>query len=115
MPAHCRARLQWFLVRSGWNHADWGHIVFSDKFRFQHCPDDNQKRDWRRLGQRAHSSFTIAGHTGSQPGTMKHPGLIFQLDNARPHTAHVAMNCLTACQKFTWPDRSPHLSPIEHV
>ncbi|GFV97076.1 hypothetical protein TNCV_3526621 [Trichonephila clavipes] len=24
-PAHCRARLQWYSNRSGWNHADLGH------------------------------------------------------------------------------------------
>ncbi|GFU63346.1 HTH_Tnp_Tc3_2 domain-containing protein [Trichonephila clavipes] len=40
-PAHCRARLQWCLARPGWNQADWGRIVFSDKSRFQLCPDDH--------------------------------------------------------------------------
>ncbi|GFX68958.1 hypothetical protein TNCV_683171 [Trichonephila clavipes] len=42
-PAHCRARLQWCLARSDWNHADFGRIVFSEESRFQLCPDDNQK------------------------------------------------------------------------
>ncbi|GFV34751.1 HTH_Tnp_Tc3_2 domain-containing protein [Trichonephila clavipes] len=35
MPVHCEAKLQWYLDRSGWNHAEWGHIVFSNKSRFQ--------------------------------------------------------------------------------
>ncbi|GFS62620.1 hypothetical protein TNCV_3736901 [Trichonephila clavipes] len=52
MPAHWVARLQWFLARSGWNHADWGRIVSSDESRFQPCPDDNQRRVWRHPGQR---------------------------------------------------------------
>ncbi|GFS94717.1 uncharacterized protein TNCV_4456261 [Trichonephila clavipes] len=33
-------------------------------------------------------------------------GLIFQQDNARPHTVRVAMNCLTACQTLPWPART---------
>ncbi|GFY11726.1 transposable element Tc1 transposase [Trichonephila clavipes] len=32
------------------------------------------------------------------PFLLQYPGLIFQQDNARPHTARVAMNCLTTCQ-----------------
>lgn len=153
-PAHRRARLQWCLARSGWNHADWGRIVFSDESRFQLCPDDHRRRVWRRPGQRADPAFTIARHTGPQQGVMvwgaisldsrtplvvirgtlnaqryvddilrpvllpfllQYPGLIFQQDNARPHTARVAMNCLEACQTLPWPARSPDLSPIEHV
>ena len=51
-PAHCRARLQWCMARSGWNDADWGRIVFSDESRFQLCPDDHRRRVWRRTGQR---------------------------------------------------------------
>ncbi|GFW49492.1 hypothetical protein TNCV_2842731 [Trichonephila clavipes] len=34
MPTHCRARLQWCLTRSVWNHADWARIVFSDASHF---------------------------------------------------------------------------------
>ncbi|GFV33849.1 hypothetical protein TNCV_1820361 [Trichonephila clavipes] len=37
----------------------------------------------------------------------------FQRENARPHTARVAMNCFTAYQKFPLPTSSPDLSPIE--
>ncbi|GFU77499.1 HTH_Tnp_Tc3_2 domain-containing protein [Trichonephila clavipes] len=65
-PTHCRARLQWCLARSGWNHADSGRIVFSDEFCFQLCPDDHRRRVWRRPGQRADPAFTIACHTGPQ-------------------------------------------------
>ncbi|GFX04110.1 transposable element Tc1 transposase [Trichonephila clavipes] len=40
---------------------------------------------------------------------------IFQQDNARPHTARAAMNCLRACQTLPWLARSLDLSSIEHV
>ncbi|GFY05561.1 hypothetical protein TNCV_4370701 [Trichonephila clavipes] len=33
----------------------------------------------------------------------------------RPHTARVAMNCLTTCQTLPWTARPPDLSPIVHV
>ncbi|GFW68594.1 transposable element Tc1 transposase [Trichonephila clavipes] len=69
-PAHCVARLQWCLARSGWNHAKWGRIVFSDKSRFQLCPDDHRRRVWRPPEQRADPAFTIIRHTGPQPAVM---------------------------------------------
>ncbi|GFX36463.1 transposable element Tc1 transposase [Trichonephila clavipes] len=92
--------------------------VFSDESRFQLCPDDHRRRVWRRPGQRADPAFTIAHHTGSQPGvlvwgaisfdsrTPLYPGLIFQQDNARPQTARVSMNCLAAYRTLPWPARS---------
>ncbi|GFV60949.1 uncharacterized protein TNCV_925631 [Trichonephila clavipes] len=40
------------------------------------------------------------------PFLLQYPGLIFQQDNARPHTACVAMNCLTACQTLPLSTRS---------
>ncbi|GFX22481.1 HTH_Tnp_Tc3_2 domain-containing protein [Trichonephila clavipes] len=67
-PAHCRARLQWCLTLSSWNHADWGRIVFSDESRFQLCPDDLRRCAWRHQVQRDDPAFTTAHHTGSQPG-----------------------------------------------
>ncbi|GFX70421.1 transposable element Tc1 transposase [Trichonephila clavipes] len=70
MPIHCQARLQWCLARSGWNQADWGHIVFSDESCFQLCPDDHRRRVWRRPGQCADPAFTIACHTGPQLGVI---------------------------------------------
>ncbi|GFX91079.1 transposable element Tc1 transposase [Trichonephila clavipes] len=105
--AYSQARLQWILARSYWNHADWRCIVFSDESRFQLCPDEHRRRVWRRPRQCADSAFTIAHHTGSQPVVMQ--------DKARPHTARVAMNCLTACQTLPRPARSPDLSPIKRV
>ncbi|GFW50309.1 transposable element Tc1 transposase [Trichonephila clavipes] len=39
----------------------------------------------------------------------------FPQDNARPHTARVTINCLTACETLPWPARLPDLSPIKHV
>ncbi|GFV49326.1 uncharacterized protein TNCV_3630121 [Trichonephila clavipes] len=52
------------------NHTDYGRIVFSGESRFQLCPGDHRRRVWRRPGQRADPAFTIARHTGSQPGVM---------------------------------------------
>ncbi|GFX31791.1 uncharacterized protein TNCV_171241 [Trichonephila clavipes] len=62
--AHCRARLQWCLAGSGWNHAEWGRIVFSDESRFQLCPDDSQRRVQTHQGQRTYPAFTISLYTG---------------------------------------------------
>ncbi|GFY17730.1 transposable element Tcb2 transposase [Trichonephila clavipes] len=43
------------------------------------------------------------------------PRAIFQLDNARPHTAGVSENSLRTFTVFPRPARSPDLSPIEHI
>ncbi|GFV76497.1 transposable element Tcb2 transposase [Trichonephila clavipes] len=43
------------------------------------------------------------------------PGAIFQQVNARPHTARVAQDILRHFQAYPWPNRSPDLSPVEHV
>ncbi|GFW68055.1 transposable element Tcb2 transposase [Trichonephila clavipes] len=43
------------------------------------------------------------------------PGTIFQQDNSRSHTARVAHDFLRHFQTLPWPDRSPDLSPVEHV
>ncbi|GFV20413.1 transposable element Tcb1 transposase [Trichonephila clavipes] len=43
------------------------------------------------------------------------PGVSFQQDNARPHTARVAPHFLRHFQTLPWPARSPGLSPVEHV
>lgn len=49
------------------------------------------------------------------PFMARHPGASFQQDNARPHTAHISLDCLRAVDTLPWPARSPDLSPIEHV
>ncbi|GFY08414.1 transposable element Tc1 transposase [Trichonephila clavipes] len=46
---------------------------------------------------------------------LQYLGLVFQQDNARPHTARVIMNFLTASQTLSWPARSPDLFPVVHV
>ncbi|GFW36510.1 HTH_Tnp_Tc3_2 domain-containing protein [Trichonephila clavipes] len=94
-PAHCRARLQWCLARSGWNHADWGRFVFIDE-----SPSNCVQT-------------IIEDESGDSQGCYLDP--VFQQDNARPSTARVTMNCLTACQTLPWPARSSDFSPIEHV
>ncbi|GFT85957.1 transposable element Tcb2 transposase [Trichonephila clavipes] len=43
------------------------------------------------------------------------PGVIFQQENARPHTARVTQDFLRHFQTLPWPARSPDLSPVEHV
>ncbi|GFT05319.1 DDE_3 domain-containing protein [Trichonephila clavipes] len=43
------------------------------------------------------------------------PGVIFQHDNARPHTARVAQDFLHHFQIIPWPVCSPDSSPVEHV
>lgn len=45
----------------------------------------------------------------------KHPRLILQQYNARPHTARLSMDYLLACDTVPWASRSPHFSPIDHI
>lgn len=44
-------------------------------------------------------------------------GLVFQHDNARPHTARLTQDFLRRnnVQVLPWPSRSPDMSPIEHL
>ena len=48
------------------------------------------------------------------PFLLQYLGFIFQQDNRRPHTVHVAISCLTDCQTVFYTARSLDLSPIEH-
>ena len=45
------------------------------------------------------------------------PGLTFQHDNARPHTALVTSNFLAQnnVNVLPWPALSPEMNPIEHI
>ncbi|GFU24511.1 DDE_3 domain-containing protein [Trichonephila clavipes] len=43
------------------------------------------------------------------------PGVIFEQDNARLHTARVSQDFLRLFQTLPWLARSPVLSPVEHV
>ncbi|GFW29598.1 transposable element Tcb2 transposase [Trichonephila clavipes] len=43
------------------------------------------------------------------------PGVIFQQDNARPHTKRVSHYCHHTVNTLSWLSRSPDLSPIEHM
>ncbi|GFV95664.1 hypothetical protein TNCV_2009811 [Trichonephila clavipes] len=52
--------------------------VFSDKSRFDLCPDDHQRRVWRRSGQRADPAFTIARRTGPQPAVVISGAISFE-------------------------------------
>ncbi|GFV03647.1 transposable element Tc1 transposase [Trichonephila clavipes] len=90
-PEHRQLRLQWCQIRSKWNVTDWQKVVFRDESRLVLGTDDNRLRVWR------------------------HPGAIFQQDNARPHTSRVAQDFLRHFQTLPWPARSPDLSPVEHV
>ncbi|GFW89436.1 HTH_Tnp_Tc3_2 domain-containing protein [Trichonephila clavipes] len=86
-PTHCRAILQWCLARSGWNHADWGRIVFNDASHFQLCHENHRRRLWRHLGQRAYSAFTIARDVDPQPGVMVWGAISF--DSHTPLAVHL--------------------------
>ncbi|GFS61477.1 transposable element Tc1 transposase [Trichonephila clavipes] len=59
-----------FPEDTGWNHAVWGRIIFSDDSRFHLYPDDHRRCVWRRPGQHPDPAFTIACHTGPQQGVM---------------------------------------------
>ncbi|GFU28995.1 DDE_3 domain-containing protein [Trichonephila clavipes] len=49
------------------------------------------------------------------PMLSSRPGVIYQQDNARPHTARLSQQCLQGYDVLPWPARSSDLSPIEHV
>ncbi|GFT07438.1 transposable element Tcb1 transposase [Trichonephila clavipes] len=70
---------------------------------------DGERHTYSTVVRRRYSENCFA----SVPFAVPWPYL--QRDNARPHTARVAMNCLTACKTLPCPASSSDLSPIEHV
>ncbi|UYV63148.1 hypothetical protein LAZ67_2003293, partial [Cordylochernes scorpioides] len=142
-PVHRQVRLQWCRERSTWNCADWGRIVFSDDSRFLLCPGQRvdpgltvEHHTGPQQGVMVWDAILFDSRTSLAviPGTLTaqryvddilrpvllpflshHPGLTFQQDSARPHTARVTMDCLQSCRTLPWPARSPDLSLIEHI
>ncbi|GFV18262.1 transposable element Tcb2 transposase [Trichonephila clavipes] len=127
-PEHRQLRLQWCQAISMKNVTDWKEVVFSDESRYTLGTDDNRVRVWRRPAYDSRSTLillrgTLTGqryvddilrpHVG--PFLNGLPVLIFQQDNARPHTARVAQDFLRHFQTLPWPARSPDLSSVEHV
>ncbi|GFW38271.1 transposable element Tcb2 transposase [Trichonephila clavipes] len=90
-----------------WNFTDCQKVVFSDESRFVLGTDDNRVRVWRHSGVMAYDRRStlivmretltcqryvddiVRPHVGSFLNVL--PGAIFQQDNARPHTARVAL------------------------
>ena len=47
---------------------------------------------------------------------LRHEGdVLFQQDNARPHTAAAMQHAFGGVEQLPWPASSPDLSPVEHV
>ncbi|GFX44230.1 transposable element Tc1 transposase [Trichonephila clavipes] len=78
-PAHCQARSQWCLARPGWNHVEWGSIMFREESLIQLCPDDHRRRVLRRPVQHANPAFTIARYSDPQPGVMAWAAISFDI------------------------------------
>ncbi|UYV78283.1 hypothetical protein LAZ67_16000812 [Cordylochernes scorpioides] len=136
---HRQVQLQWCRERSTWNCADWGRIVFSDESRFLlscgswpyfQTPHRSTTGRYGLKGISFDSRTPLVVIPGTltaqryvddilRPGLLPflshHPGLTFQQDNARPHTARVTMDCLQSCRTLSWPARSPDLMLIEHI
>ncbi|GFX88131.1 transposable element Tcb2 transposase [Trichonephila clavipes] len=49
------------------------------------------------------------------PLMQRRPEVIFQHDNARPHTARKSQDCLRTITTHPWTAQSPDLSPIELI
>ncbi|GFU17286.1 transposable element Tcb2 transposase [Trichonephila clavipes] len=86
-----------------WNVADWQKVVFSDESRFVLGTDDNRVRVWRHPAYDSRSTLIVmrrilTGQRYVDDILRPHvetflnglPGVFFQQDNTRPHTARVA-------------------------
>ncbi|GFU57754.1 transposable element Tcb2 transposase [Trichonephila clavipes] len=135
MLTHRRLRLEWCRARGNWIAAEWNQVVFSDESRFNLSSVDNRVRVWKPRGERLNPAFALQRRTTSTVGVMvwgaiayntrsplvlihdtwQPSGAIFQQDNARTHTARVSQDCLRTVTALSSSDRSPDLSPIEHI
>ncbi|GFW15890.1 transposable element Tc1 transposase [Trichonephila clavipes] len=70
------------------------------------------RRKPRRRGRNRYAACHLRLHTVQSDYS---GARLDQQDNVRPHTACVAMNCLTACQTLPCPSRSPDFSLFKHV
>ncbi|GFT72432.1 integrase catalytic domain-containing protein [Trichonephila clavipes] len=120
-------------ARGNWTAPEWNQVIFSNESRFNLSSDDNHIRVWRPHGERLNPAFALQRHTTAtfavMPSSMsmtffdphvlpliqRLPGAIFQLDNARPHTARLSQDSLRTLTTLPRPARSPDLSPIEHI
>ncbi|GFS79215.1 transposable element Tcb2 transposase [Trichonephila clavipes] len=117
---HRQLRLQWCQARSIRNVTDWQKIVFSDESRFVLETDDNRVRVWRRPGERYNSPHTVLRHTARTAGVMVRGPIAYD-----SRTTLIVMRGTLTDQRYVddilrphtlpWPDRSPDLSPVEHV
>ncbi|GFU02644.1 transposable element Tcb2 transposase [Trichonephila clavipes] len=101
--------VEWCRARGISTAAEWNQVVFSDQSRLNLRSDGNRIRLWRPRGESLDPAFALQRHTTPTAG------VIFQEDNARPHTARVSQDCLRTITTLVWPDRSPDLSGIEHI
>ncbi|GFV06204.1 transposable element Tcb1 transposase [Trichonephila clavipes] len=90
--------------------------MFSDKSRFCLQSDSRRTLIWRAPGTHYHQKNTIERNRYGGAGW---PVLnfLFTDDNARPHHANIADECLQSedITRMDWPAYSPDLNPIEHV
>ena len=135
-PLHRRKRVCWWnRLRGCWTFRNWRGIWFSDESRFLLQKRDGSIRVHRRWNDRFSSSCVLKVDSFSVPGNLMavryrdeilQPHLmhvideqreLFQQDNARPHTARVAMDYLKQnnINVLPWPSKSPDLNPIEHL
>ncbi|GFX80776.1 transposable element Tcb1 transposase [Trichonephila clavipes] len=106
-PEHRQLRLQWCQVRSMWNVTDWQKVVLSGESRFVLGTDGNRVPVWRRPAYDSRSTLIVMRGTltgqryvddilrpHAEPFLNGLSGVIFQQDNARPHTARVVQDFL---------------------